>query len=419
MSSFAEAGWAFNIVLLMDFFNSFPERSRLLFSKGKVYPDFPLKVNNHIHTPYSFSAFDSIDSAVECARDEDVRILGINDFYVTDGYAKFIDTCLEHQLFPLLNIELIGISKEDQEKGIRVNDPGNPGRTYISGKGLSYPSILSGEQQQNLNRVVEESNKQVGQMIDLLNRWLEFQRVGFTLSVEEIMEEHAEGLLRERHVAKAIRVRLDQKSASDEEFYELLERIYGGKASEKQRSDAAGMEEELRARLLKAGSPAFVPEDDKAFMSVEEIIRIIEDSGGIPTYPMLLDGAGGQMTEFESDPVRLLEALKARGFRSVEMIPMRNRLEVLKEYAEYFYDQGFIVSFGTEHNTTAMRPLTVACSQETPLDDSLMNISFKGTACLAAHQYLLAKEGRDYHRGNREELEQLGLAVLNHYFLNL
>jgi hypothetical protein len=106
------------------------------------------------------------------------------------------------------------------------------------------------------------------------------------------------------------------------------------------------------------------------------------------------------------------------GFRSVEMIPMRNRIEVLKEYAEYFYDQGFMVSFGTEHNTTAMKPLTVACSQDTPLDGSLEKISFLGAASLAAHQYLVAREGPAYPRENRQEMEKLGLAIFNHYFTN-
>jgi len=402
----------------MGFFDSFPDRTTLLESSGKGHPDFPLKVNNHIHTPYSFSAFESIDAAVKSARAEDVRVLGINDFYVTDGYAEFIDICRAHLLFPLLNIELIGISKEDQERGIRVNDPGNPGRTYISGKGLPHPSILPEDMQKKLNRVVEESNRQVGQMIDLVNRWMERQQVGFTISVEEIMKEHAEHLLRERHVAKAIRVKLEEQAGSDEEFYGLLERIYGGKPTEKQRGDIAGLEEELRARLLKSGAPAFVPEDEKAFMSMEEIVRIIEDAGGIPTYPMLLDGAGGKITEFEGDRKLLLEELQRRGFRSVEMIPMRNRIEVLKEYAEYFYDHGFMVSFGTEHNTTAMKPLTVACTNDTALDDSLMNISFKGSACLAAHQYLIAREGPDYPKEGRNEMEELGLAVLNHYFSN-
>ena len=400
----------------MGFFDSFPDQSTLLQSHGEGRPEFSLKVNNHIHSPYSFSAFNSIDQAVRMAVDEDVRVLGINDFYVTDGYAEFIDKCREHRLFPLLNIELIGISKADQEEGIRVNDPGNPGRTYISGKGLSYPSILPSEQQQKLDRVVEESNKQVGQMIDLVNSWMEKQEVGLSLSVEEIMDQHAEQLLRERHVAKALRVKLEEQAGSDKEFFSLLEGIYDGNPSDKEREDVAGLEEELRARLLKAGAPAFVPEDEKAFMSVEEITRIIEDAGGIPTYPMLLDGAGGQFTEFESDKERLLEVLKKRGFRSVEMIPLRNRIEVLKEYAEYFYEHGFMVSFGTEHNTTAMRPLRVDCMHGTALDDSLMKISFNGAACLAAHQYLVAKEGPAYSRLNREEMEHLGRAVLNHYF---
>jgi hypothetical protein len=402
----------------MGFFDSFPDRITLLESSGKGHPDFPMKVNNHIHSPYSFSAFESIDAAVKGASAEDVRVLGINDFYVTSGYAEFIDRCRDHGLFPLLNIELIGISKKDQERGIRVNDPGNPGRTYISGKGLPYPSILHEDLQKKLNRVVEESNRQVGQMIDLVNRWMEKQQVGFTISVEEIMTEHAEHLLRERHVAKAIRAKLEELAKSDEEFYSLLVAMYGGKSSEKQRGDNAGLEEELRARLLKSGAPAFVPEDEKAFMSVEEIVRIIEDAGGIPTYPMLLDGAGGKITEFERERKLLLEELQRRGFRSVEMIPMRNRMVLLKEYAEYFYDHGFMVSFGTEHNTTAMKPLTVACTNETPLDDSLMNISFKGAACLAAHQYLIAREGPAYPREDRKEMEVLGLAVLNHYFSN-
>ncbi len=402
----------------MGFFNSFPDRDTLLKSAKKGDASLPLKVNNHIHTPYSFSAFDSIDSAVKAARSEDVRILGINDFYVCDGYREFLDICQDYGLFPLLNIELIGINKAYQDQGVKVNDPGNPGRTYISGKGLAFPSLLPGKQQEKLEKVVEESNRQVARMIDLVNRWLDYQQVGIQLSVEEIIKDHAEHLLRERHVVKALRVKMQEKAKSEEDMQDLLEKIYGGLSSEKHMDDMAGLEDELRSRLLKAGSPAFVKEDDKAFMSVEEICRIIEDAGGIPTYPMLLDGAGGSITDFESNRENLMEALKEQGFRSVEMIPMRNRLEVLKEYAEYFYDQGFMVSFGTEHNTTAMNPLTVGCAFGTPLDYTLMDISFRGAACLAAHQYLVAREGSAYPGESRDQMEQLGQAVLNYYFSN-
>jgi hypothetical protein len=400
----------------MSFLEHFPPSDELLESYGSDPSPGVLKVNNHVHTPWSFSAFRSVEEAVQRASAEGIKILGINDFYVTDGYAGFIENCRKYHLFPLLNVELIGISKEDQMAGVRVNDPNNPGRTYISGKGLAFPSVLPVKQKQKLDRVVKESNHQVARMTDLVNRWLEYHQTGISLSVDEIMKEHARELLRERHLAKALRVKIGQMAESDEEYYKLLERVYGGNPSQKRRDDVAGIEEELRARLLKAGAPAFVPEDEKAFMNLEEIIAIIEDAGGIPTYPMLLDGAAGGITEFESDRERLLITLKNRGFRSVEMIPLRNRIEVLKSYAEYFYDNGFVVSFGTEHNTTAMLPLTVSCRDQEPLDEKLLHISYHGAAYLAAHQYLFATEGAGYPQSGREEMERLGMAVLGHYF---
>ena len=399
----------------MSFLKAYPGEDELLKSFDQQHSGFPLKVNNHIHTPYSFSAFSSIEEAVKMAVSEEVRLLGINDFYVTDGYPEFIEMCRKHGVFPLLNIELIGISKVDQEAGIRVNDPGNPGRTYISGKGLAYPSVMPEKQQEKLDRVAAESNSQVEKMIELLNLWLIKQETGLTLSVEEIMEKDAMQLLRERHVAKALRQKLQESAGSEEEFARLISKVYGGKPSEKKRDDIAGLEEELRARLLKSGAPAFVPEDEKAFLPVEEIIQMIRDAGGIPTYPMLLDGTGGEMTSFEGGREHLAEVLAQRGFNSVELIPLRNKIETLKAYAEYFYQEGFMVSFGTEHNTTAMRPITVDCKDGVQLDSPLLNISFKGAACAAAHQYLVAKQ-KTSGSYTRDRLEHLGQAVIYHYF---
>ena len=117
-----------------------------------------------------------------------------------------------------------------------------------------------------------------------------------------------------------------------------------------------------------------------------------------------------------SNVEHLLEVLKSRGFNSVELIPLRNQFEQLKEYTEFFYDQGFVVSFGTEHNTTAMRPITVSCKKEVPLDDSLMQISFNGAAYVAAHQYLVAREGSDDQTLSRDEMELLGRAIFQYYF---
>ncbi|MFO7933986.1 MAG: hypothetical protein R6U78_07890, partial [Bacteroidales bacterium] len=393
----------------------FPGKEDLL----TLYPygesEFPLKVNNHIHSPYSFSAFRSLEESVRMADEEDVRVLGINDFYVTDGYEQFIATCRKYGVFPLLNIELIGISRQEQKNGIRVNDPNNPGRTYISGKGLAFPVDLPEQQREKLDRVVEESNRQVEEMIDLLNQWLIKKGVDISLSVDEIMQKHAFRLLRERHVAKALRVKLEEQAENEKELNQLISRTVGGDPSGFPVSNVAALEDELRARLLKSGGPAYVPEDERAFLSLEEILKLIRDAGGIPTYPLLLDGAKGHITEFENDPERLRKILEDRAIHAVEFIPLRNSFEKLKEYSEYFYGHGFTVSFGTEHNTTSMKPLTVFCKGNIPLDGELMRISYNGVATIAAHQYLTARGEKSGKPESRKEMEQLGHAVIQHY----
>ncbi len=122
--------------------------------------------------------------------------------------------------------------------------------------------------------------------------------------------------------------------------------------------------------------------------------------------------------EFEDGKEQLLKVLQSRGFNSVELIPLRNDTDTLKEYAGYFYENGFMVSFGTEHNTTAMIPMEVSAKNQVALDESLLQISFNGTACVAAHQYLVEREGVAYKQESRENMEQLGRAIFFHYFKN-
>lgn len=101
--------------------------------KGVSFPEYR-EANGHIHTPYSFSAFKALDVAFKMAVEEKIAVLGINDFNVTDGYNDFHTGCLINKIFPLFNIEFIGLLKEEQKNGIRINDPNNPGRIYFSGK---------------------------------------------------------------------------------------------------------------------------------------------------------------------------------------------------------------------------------------------------------------------------------------------
>ena len=73
-----------------------------------------VNVNAHLHTPYSFSAFDKLTDALDRAVAENVRVVGVNDFYSMDGYKEWNDGCRSRKLFPLFNIEFISLQQQDQ-----------------------------------------------------------------------------------------------------------------------------------------------------------------------------------------------------------------------------------------------------------------------------------------------------------------
>jgi len=334
-----------------------------------------LEVNAHLHTPYSFSAFSSIGEALDKAADEGVKVVGINDFYSTDGYGEWKEGCARRGLFPLFGIEFIALNAEDQAAGLRVNDPNNPGRTYISGKGLACPPILSGEPLRQLQAVRAESNAQVERMCAKLNEWLKAEGYGIALDFKEIREKLTRGSIRERHLAKALRLALSSRAQS-RDLSTLVEMT----------DDPATIENTLRSKLLKAGGPAFVPEDPKAFLPMETVQRIIEAAGGIPTYPFLADDAKGHFTDFEGDLQKAADTLRKRGFRSVEFITTRNTTAVLEQYAGYLEDEGFIVTFGSEHNTPAMEPIRLRTRDAAELSPKLKAIGWRGACAVAAHQ---------------------------------
>ncbi len=69
------------------------------------------KVNGHIHTPYSFSAFHSMEQPFVMAREEGIAVLGINDFYTMDGYGRICPRGGETPDFPLIQHRIHGPSK--------------------------------------------------------------------------------------------------------------------------------------------------------------------------------------------------------------------------------------------------------------------------------------------------------------------
>ena len=402
-------------------FLSFPGKPALL-EESEKKPMKSLLVNGHFHTPYSFSAFTEMEQAFKMAEVEGVKVLGINDFYTTDGYAEFAELAVKYKIFPLFNIEFMSLQKDLQQANIRVNDPNNPGRTYLSGKGLSYPLIMDEGPMKLLQSVQVESNVQTSEMVEKLNTLLAEIQAGFSFTFDGLKVKYAKNLLRERHIAKALRLAIDEKFNTPDEKKSFYIRLFSGKEVKSNLNDVAGLENEIRGNLLKSGGRAFVAEDPKAFLSLEQVTDIIIQAGGIPCYPVLLDDAKGNITDYERNPESLYETLVSKGIYSLELIPGRNTFSVLKDFVTYFRSKNFLITFGTEHNTPQLDPIKVTCSGGIELDADLERIGFEGACILAAHQYLIAKgkEGFLHKNGVAKTKEydtfaELGNAVIGHF----
>ena len=373
--------------------------------------------NLHIHTPYSFSAFTDISEAVRLAREQGVLILGISDFNTTEGYRQFTEECSRYIVFPAYGMEVMALSLEDQKSGRRWNDPNNPGRIYFCGKGFQYPLVCSQRTVNKLEHIMEFLDNQIRQMIDKLNDHLSKTLPDINLSYNHIKV--AGGTIRERHIAKALQQALSKLDLPERAA--ALKALYG-KESQIDINDGILLQEELRSNLLKAGKVAFVEEKRKAYLSLDEARSVMLDMGGIPCYPVLLDGTKGDLTEFEKDPESLCNELICKGIYCAEFIPTRNDISLLRDYVSVFNSKGLIVTAGTEHNTPKMEPMEPRCRGGVEFDEMLKETFWKGACVVAAHQYLV-KNGRSGYvdsSGNRtdndiNELAKIGKSVIAHY----
>jgi hypothetical protein len=269
-----------------------------------------------------------------------------------------------------------------------------------------------------MERLQTESNRQTYQMVSRLNGFFRENGIGLRFDAAELQKKYAKNLFRERHIAHAIRLAVYEAENSEIGRKDLFQKIFSGKSLKSSLENFSGVENEIRGNLLKAGGAAFVPEDADAFLSLDEAIDVIIDAGGIPCYPVLLDDEKGNFTDYERDKEKLLQSLTEKNIFSMELIPGRNDFNILKEFVSFFHENGFVITFGTEHNTPELIPLTVSCRGGVPLDAQLMEINYEGAAILAAHQYLLARGEAGWLKGKKAKTEErkrfvdLGKAVI-------
>ncbi len=365
-----------------------PEALRAWAGEGLAPPARP-QVNAHLHLPPNFSAFETTRQAVELADAQDVRILGASNYYDYSVYGELAARASERGIFPIFGLEIIALVDDLAQAGVKVNDPGNPGKYYLCGKGITRFDPMNAEAHGLLQTIRDNDSARMAALADKLAAVFAGGGLETGLDAQAIKDRvvarHGSPretvYLQERHVAQAFQEVLFERIPEGDRTA-FLERAYGVPPKAKP-EDAVGTQNEIRSQLLKSGKPAYVPE---TFVDFDHAYRLTLALGGIPCYPTLADGAT-PITEYEASPDGLAADLGARGVVCAEFIPNRNTPEVLSRYVHVLRRAGLFVTAGTEHNTLDLLPLAPTCLDGQPIPEDVQAIFWEGACVLAAHQY--------------------------------
>ena len=347
-------------------------------------------VNTHVHFPPNFSAFTTVTDAIEQAVAQGVRAIGISNFYDQQVYSRFAEQAEAAGIVPLYGLEFITLDPELAQAGVLVNDPANPGRVYFCGKGISPFRDKTAGAAATAAAIRSDNDRRAAAMVAQLADHFAAHGLDTGLTAESVAADVAARSdvpvewvsLQERHIARAFQEALATLPA--EQRAQVLESAYGA-PSGVDIDDPVALQGELRSRLLKVGTAGFVPEVPLSFADAYSYVL---DSGGIPTFPILADGAR-ELSPFEYPASDLAQKLLERKVYAAELIPLRNAAAIVEEYVAALTAAGIIVMGGTEHNTADRIPYDPSCA-DGPLPDAARIAFWEATCVVAAHQHLVA-----------------------------
>ena len=317
-------------------------------------PERPGGINTHVHTAKSFAYFASPADAVWQAFRAGVRVFGINDHYTLAGHEEFGAACEILGLHPMFSMEAIATWPEALLDGSAVNDPVNPGRTYLTAKGITRGLTEGSEGARDLERMKQAlltRNREITRRVAAVFQ----ERLGLERSIAwtDVLALTPHGEPTERHVCEAAALCLARTFPETEQRREAVDRLLDDEVPAEWLGDAAKLQNAIRARLVKAGRPAYVEETPAAFLRLDRMVALDLELGAVPTYPVL----GNPVTPWEKDLNGLIDRLAVYGIHALEVIPDRNTAERLGEIVECATARGLPIVNGTEHNTKQPAPL--------------------------------------------------------------
>ena len=400
---------------------------RALADSGATFPRLP--VNAHVHLPPNFTAFQTTQQALDLADAQGVAVLGASNYYDYSIYQDFGNKASEKGIFPLFGLEIIALIDDLVASGVKINDPGNPGKMYLCGKGITRFAPMPPVAHELLQVIRDNDSQRLDIVTERLAMLFKSAGIDTGLTPDAIKDRVAERhgvahetvYLQERHLAQAFQETLFEAVPDDLRASALVS-LFG--VPSKNQNDAVTVQNEIRSHLMKAGKAAFVSD---TFVDFDHAYQLILALGGIPSYPVLVDGTA-PICQYEASSDALIAGLKARGISAAEFIPVRNTPEVSMQYVLAMRAAGLFVTAGTEHNTLELLPIEPTCLNGAPIPDAVNEIFWEGACVVAAHQYLslmgepgFVSDAGVLHSGyasNDErirEFARLGAAVISKY----
>ena len=302
------------------------------------------RVNSHIHLPPNFSAFETVAQAVDLAAQQQVGVVGVSNYYHYRVYADFVAQARRQGIFPLFGLEIICLIGELVKAGVKINDPGNPGKMYICGKGITRFEKMTPRGHELLGLIRRNDSLRMKQMAAKLTSIFE-QRGGVATGLDDdaikqrVVRRHGCSIdmvyLQERHLCQAFQEVLFEKTPADQRPA-VLEKVLG--APVKKPDNAVAVQNDIRSCLMKAGKAAYVEE---TFVNFNHAYELILELGGIPCYPTLADGTS-PICGYEDPIEKLIETLKKNRIYMAEFIPLRNTPAVLSQYVKAMRQAGIV-----------------------------------------------------------------------------
>ena len=372
-------------------FGALPDQDTL---RRQTYPAPYANTNAHVHLPPNFGSISSVDEAIEKAKREQIAVLGASNYYDYTIYTPFAHAAVKAGITPVFGIEVLTMDDDLRQKNILVNDPKNPGKFYICGKGLTTFDAIDEAALPIWKRIREGDTQRIEEMIANINAIPLLKERGVCLSYQEIARNIATlkqvpvetVFLQERHLAHAVQQALFA-SVAEAERRAFLQKLYQTDGAV-ETQDVVKAQNDIRTYLFKQGKAAYA---DERYISPQEAAQLILGLGGYVSYPILIDGVP-TLSPFEATPDALAEHLLARQIGAAEFIPTRNDPNTLTMFVKRLREYALPIGAGTEHNDAVWIPLLPTCRKSVPLSEELQKTFWEGACVAAAHQYLCAKD---------------------------